>query len=105
MARKIRSDLEGVVSTYQDGVAITLAAGDDVPDGVEVGDHVLDGAEGDETEGQTGEPSKPAATAPKADWLAYSEHLGLDLDGSETTAQLKEKVEAAEREASEAAGS
>lgn len=43
MAR-IKSDLEGVVHVYQDGVLLPqpLAAGDEVPEGVEVGDHLLE---------------------------------------------------------------
>ena len=42
---KIREDLEGVVVvTAGPGATITLAAGDDVPEGVEVGEHLL-GAE------------------------------------------------------------
>lgn len=42
---KIRSDLEGVVHAYTaDGSPLghTLAAGDDVPNGVVVGDHLLE---------------------------------------------------------------
>ncbi|MFI5426059.1 hypothetical protein [Aeromicrobium sp. UC242_57] len=38
----IRDDLEGVVTAYdQGGLPVVLAAGDVVPDGVAVGDHVL----------------------------------------------------------------
>lgn len=38
----IRDDLEGVVSAYDEGgVPVILKAGDNVPDGVIVGDHVL----------------------------------------------------------------
>jgi hypothetical protein len=39
---KVRDDLEGVVTAYDEGgVAVTLSAGDDIPAGVEVGDHVI----------------------------------------------------------------
>ncbi|MFE5309706.1 hypothetical protein [Isoptericola sp. NPDC056605] len=43
MARKIRDDLDGVVYAYDDaGAHVRLAAGDEVPDGVTVGDHLTD---------------------------------------------------------------
>ena len=38
----VRDDLEGVVTAYDAaGVPVTLSAGDDIPEGVEVGEHVL----------------------------------------------------------------
>ena len=41
----IRDDLVGVVTAYDaTGVSVVLVAGDDVPEGVEVGDHLLAGA-------------------------------------------------------------
>lgn len=40
---KIRDDLNGVVTAYDEGgVLVVLNPGDDVPDGVEVGEHVLE---------------------------------------------------------------
>lgn len=46
---KIRPDLDGVVTAYdEDGKTYTLKAGDEVPDGVTVGDHVTEPASGDE---------------------------------------------------------
>ena len=47
---RIRDDLEGVVIVATDGNPIVLKAGDDIPDGVEVGDHV-----------KAGDDKKPAA--------------------------------------------
>lgn len=39
---KIRDDVEGVVLAYDgQGGAVTLRAGDNVPDGVSVGEHVV----------------------------------------------------------------
>lgn len=43
---KIRSDLDGVVYAQSEGGVVCLSAGDTVPDGVEVGDHLLDGEKG-----------------------------------------------------------
>lgn len=46
---KIRTDLEGVVTAYGEDEALhVLKAGDEVPDGVTVGDHVTEPASGDE---------------------------------------------------------
>ena len=40
---KIREDLTGVVTAYDEGgVLVVLHPGDDVPECVEVGEHVLD---------------------------------------------------------------
>ena len=45
----VREDLEGVVTAYDAaGVPVTLSAGDDIPEGVEVGEHVL--ADGEQVE-------------------------------------------------------
>jgi hypothetical protein len=67
---KIRKDLEGVVvAAGAYGEAVILRAGDKVPDGIEVGDHVLqkkpgtaqdDGSTPSGTEG-AGSPATPAA--------------------------------------------
>lgn len=54
---KIRDDLEGVV--HVDGKV--LAAGDTIPDGVEVGDHLIEGAEVDGTRKRGGRRSTPRA--------------------------------------------
>lgn len=55
---KIRADLEGVVAvTIAPGVVKNLAAGDDVPEGVTVGDHVLASGVVDEAD----RPDEPEA--------------------------------------------
>ncbi len=52
---KISDDLEGVVTAYDEaGQSVVLVAGDDVPAGVEVGDHVL---------ADTKAPAKKAASS------------------------------------------
>lgn len=38
---KIRTDLDGVVWVEVNGDRVALAAGDDVPDGIAVGDHLV----------------------------------------------------------------
>lgn len=55
----VRDDLEGVVTAYDAaGVPVTLSAGDDIPEGVEVGEHVLADKKA---------PAKKAAPAKKSD--------------------------------------
>lgn len=39
---KIRADLVGVVFVYVDDAPVQLGAGDDIPEGAEVGDHLLE---------------------------------------------------------------
>lgn len=41
---KIRDDLEGVVHLHVEGSVVVLKAGDTVPDGVEVGEHLTKSA-------------------------------------------------------------
>ena len=63
MAR-IKADLVGVVYVYgPDGSALPepLAAGDDVPEGVTVGDHLLDAKAKDAGETTASSTAKPAA--------------------------------------------
>lgn len=51
----VRDDIEGVVTAYDAaGVPVTLSAGDDIPEGVEVGEHVL-------ADSKTKAPAKKAA--------------------------------------------
>ena len=53
----IREDLVGVVTAYDAaGVSVVLVAGDDVPEGVVVGDHLLAGAESKEPKDEPGTP-------------------------------------------------
>ena len=52
---KVRDDFEGVVTAYDEGgQPVVLAAGDDIPAGVEVGDHVV---------AETKAPAKKAASS------------------------------------------
>lgn len=63
---KIRTDLEGVVVALDsNGTGITLYPGDTVPEGVEVGAHVLDGKPSKDAPKtkKTEPPAKPAAPA------------------------------------------
>lgn len=53
---KIREDLEGVVVIGTGGDPIILHPGDDVPEGVELGDHVLAGD--DVPEGKSAKTNK-----------------------------------------------
>ncbi|MBF9523042.1 MULTISPECIES: hypothetical protein [Mycobacteroides] len=46
---KIRDDLEGVVYVHTEGGVVVLSAGDTVPDGASVGDHLT--SEDKETDG------------------------------------------------------
>lgn len=55
---RIRSDLVGVVCAYVDDAPVVLKAGDEVPEGAEVGDHIIDPVAGDEV--PEGAPTKPA---------------------------------------------
>lgn len=59
---KIRDDFEGVVMAYDEGgLPVALVAGDDIPAGVEVGDHVLADA------GAKKAPAKKTAAKPSDD--------------------------------------
>lgn len=75
---KIRDDLEGVVYPYtSDGITlgIALRAGDDVPAGVVVGEHLL-------AAGATEEPESdgaPKGNASREAWAEYAESLGIDV--------------------------
>jgi hypothetical protein len=65
---KIRDDLEGVVHVRTLGGVVVLKAGDTVPDGVEVGDHLTGkAAPAKESEDagvkpRRGRPARPATT-------------------------------------------
>lgn len=79
MTRRIRDDLRGVV--YVPGWSgVSLKAGDDVPDDVELGDHLL--AEDEANEADTSEA--PAGNASLEVWQEYAKSQGAsddDLDG------------------------
>lgn len=120
MAPKIRSDLEGYVLAHRgNGLqgATPLKAGDDVPDDTIVGDHLLapdDDALGDSDGGSANSPdasatgttpagavpTKPTTNSSKAEWLAWAEHLELDVDDKTTKDALRGAVAAFEAAAS-----
>jgi len=62
MGDKIRDDLEGVVYVEVDSQRVELKAGDDIPEGVELGDHLL-AKGGDGGAGHGGRRRGPAAKA------------------------------------------
>jgi hypothetical protein len=111
MARKIRSDLEGVVSTYLDGGAITLAPGDEVPEGVVVGDHLLDDGDTAESDGDGGQNNQPddgmpRGNASREEWAKYADDNGVSYEPEAKREAIKEAVDkaAAEKAAAEGAG-
>lgn len=70
---KIRSDLDGVVYVGGEfGVPVALVAGDDVPKGVAVGPHLLDG-------GTDGAGGRPKGNASREDWADHATSLGIDV--------------------------
>ena len=48
----------------------------------------------EEAEAET--PSRPNVNEPKADWLAYAQHIGLDVSDETSKAEIIEAVKAAE---------
>lgn len=104
---KIRDDLDGVVLQYgEDGTLHTLRAGDDVPDGVLVGDHLTAPADHDDhddhdgsdegDEGDEGEPapSKPRGNSGREAWVEYATALGVEFDVDATREDIKAAIEA-----------
>lgn len=77
MTNRIRADLDGVVIVRDASEQlVTLAAGDDVPDGVTVGAHVLE----PEAEQSEPEDAPEDAEAPESsDAESYTKHLKADL--------------------------
>lgn len=76
MSRRIRDDFEGVVHVPGQ-LGVTLKAGDEVPEGVEFGDHLFD-------EVQSEDGGKPAGNASLEDWQEYARSQGAsgeDLEG------------------------
>lgn len=85
MTNRIRADLDGVVIVRDASEQlVTLAAGDDVPDGVTVGAHALEPdveSEGTEEPEDAEAPEEPEdAEAPESsDAESYTKHLKADL--------------------------
>jgi hypothetical protein len=69
--QRIRDDLDGsVFVNHPDGTATILYAGDEVPEGVVLGDHVLEGADTDAAAGSTGGAADTPAAPPAPAALA-----------------------------------
>ncbi|MCL2089850.1 MAG: hypothetical protein FWH11_01260 [Micrococcales bacterium] len=85
---KIREDLVGVVLAHADGGTVMLRAGDAVPDGATVGQHVL------AREAPVHE--RPKGNSSRELWAAWAEHIGLPVDEKDTRDDIMSAVEAAE---------
>lgn len=84
MTRRIRDDLVGVVHVPGQ-FGVTLKAGDEVPEGVEFGDHLFDAPE-------SGESEQPAGNASTEAWQEFARSRGAaddDLAGK-TRDELRE---------------
>lgn len=75
----IRDDLEGVVYVDVAGTRVTLSAGDEIPEGVVVGDHLRTADDDDDgLPGREGEPDRTGPKGTKAAWFAHAtEDLGI----------------------------
>ena len=83
---KIRDDLVGVVYVEVEGDRVMLRAGDDIPDGVSLGDHLLGGSFPD------GDPSDDW----KVDELrAWADAHDVDLDDAKKKADILAAIELA----------
>lgn len=104
---KIRADLVGVTYAHQpDGAWIVLSAGDDVPSGITVGDHLIDDQVGTAAPSESAVPSpaptsgddvpKPRGNAGRDAWAKYATSKGYEFDQDATRDEIKAAVEAAE---------
>lgn len=84
---RIRQDLEGVVYVHAGGDVVCLAAGDVVPEGAVVGEHLV---------GEASETEEPAAAPGPEE---------TEAEETETEAEIEEPAEALEPEETENAGS
>ena len=86
MSRRIRDDFVGVVH-IPGLVGVTLKAGDEVPDGIEFGDHLFDPSDteaADTEAASTDTAAPPAGNASTEVWQAYARSKGAtdaDLEG------------------------
>jgi len=93
MAAKIRNDLVGVVYARNSSDAVvTLKAGDDVPKGVVVDEHLTEGGESTAVTIPDGEPSEEWKAA---ELTAYAEREGIDLAGATKKADVVAAIAAA----------
>lgn len=105
---KIREDLTGSVILR---AGLILHAGDVVPDGYAVGDHVL--AQGPDPEETTAEETtaeetaagqvenRPAGNASRDVWADYARSLGLEISEDDKREDIKDLVELRESELTE----
>lgn len=108
----IRDDLEGVVYITRDHGAsapLVLRAGDKVPDGVTVGEHLLASREKPAKAPAASEPAEPPSGsddapvepprsgkgASKAAWAEYAATLGIELDSDASRDDLIAAVDEA----------
>ncbi|QIK82403.1 hypothetical protein [Sanguibacter sp. HDW7] len=93
---KIRHDLVGVVHPYTaDGIpaGFHLSAGDDVPDGIVVGPHLLDGDVPEEPAEPAGDDA-PDGRASRDTWAAYADKIGAAYPEDASKADIRAAVEA-----------
>lgn len=102
MGSKIRDDLDGVVHAYNEGAdTVVLSAGDEVPDGYFVGDHLLaeaDGAKSDgegDGEGREGEPPRKGKGSGRDAWAAYAETVDVVVEDDWSREDIIAAVDAA----------
>lgn len=89
---KVRADLVGAVLVRNaDGQQVSLVAGDDVPDGYELGDHLLEERESDKG---SGEPPRSGKGSGKEEWAAYADTLGVAYDEGATRDDIVAAVDA-----------
>ncbi|UJP39332.1 hypothetical protein [Cellulomonas palmilytica] len=121
--KKIRDDLEGVTFVYVNDLPVALRAGDDVPKGAKVGDHLLaDGktskASGEQKPAEPTTPTDPpaddtpAGPEPEAQdagtastppdgrssrdaWLAWAKEQGVDVADDAPKDDIRAAVAAA----------
>lgn len=96
MGSTIRKDLVGVVHAYSDGAdTVVLAAGDGVPDGYFVGDHLLDDdGDGDGELGDGAPPRKGKGSSREA-WAAYAGTVDVTVEDDWSREDIIAAVDAA----------
>lgn len=92
MAKIIREDLDGVVTAYdKDGTALTLSAGEEIPDGVRVDDSLV----GDKTRLVPETTRKPLAEDPSDYKVAeVNDYLAKNPEQAAAVLALEEAGEA-----------
>lgn len=102
MGRKIRADLIGTTHVHHaDGSVSVLGAGDEVPDGASVGDHLIGSSASVATETAAvpaagDEVTKPRGNAGRDAWAKYAASKGIEFDDDASRDEIKAAVEATE---------